>query len=192
MRAGLIAIALLALTGAAHAEPPRPVVGAPMAERTAHLYSFDGLTGGEIRMSEYRGQVVMVVNTASECGFTPQYEGLQKLYDARKTKRFVIVGVPSNDFGGQEPGSAKEIARFCKLNYGVTFPMAAKAVVTGPKAHPFYRWARTAFGAAGEPKWNFHKYLVDKRGVPTRAWPSATKPEAKEIADAIDAALQGP
>lgn len=192
MRAVAMAILAAACAGGAWAQPARPPQTAPTAERTAHLFTFEGLTGGEIRMADYRGQVVMVVNTASECGFTPQYEGLQKLYESRKAMRFVIVGVPSNDFGGQEPGSAREIARFCKLNYGVTFAMAAKSPVTGPTAHPFYRWALTAFGPSGAPQWNFHKLVIGKDGRPVAAFPSKVKPDAPEVRAAIDQALAAP
>jgi glutathione peroxidase len=123
---------------------------------------FDGLMGERVDLADYRGKVVLVVNTASQCGFTGQYAGLERLYKTRSRDGLIIVGVPSNDFGGQEPGSAGEIKRFCELNYGVTFPMAAKYVVTGPRAHPFYRNALARLGSSAEPAWNFHKILVGK------------------------------
>jgi glutathione peroxidase len=150
---------------------------------------FDGLMGGRINLDDYRGKVVLVVNTASQCGFTGQYAGLETLYRARQRDGLVIVGVPSNDFGGQEPGSAGEIKRFCELNYGVTFPMAAKYVVRGPNAHPFYRNALARLGPSAQPTWNFHKILVGKNGQPIAAFPSGTTPDSPELRRAINSAL---
>jgi glutathione peroxidase len=150
---------------------------------------FDGLMGGRINLDDYRGKVVLVVNTASQCGYTGQYAGLETLYRNRQREGLVIVGVPSNDFGGQEPGSAGEIKRFCELNYGVTFPMAAKYVVRGPNAHPFYRNALARLGASAQPAWNFHKILVSKNGQPIAAFPSGTTPDSPELGRAITAAL---
>jgi glutathione peroxidase len=134
----------------------------------------------------------LVVNTASECGYTGQYAGLERLWKARRGDGLVIVGVPSNDFGGQEPGSAAEIKKFCELNYGVSFPMAAKYSVKGPNAHPFYRNSFRVLGAKAEPKWNFHKILIGKDGRPLAAFPSAVTPDSKELAQAINAALAAP
>jgi glutathione peroxidase len=145
--------------------------------------------GGRVDLADFRGKVVLVVNTASQCGFTGQYAGLERLYRARSGDGLVIVGVPSNDFGGQEPGSASEIKRFCELNYGVTFPMAAKYAVTGPRAHPFYRNALARLGQSAEPAWNFHKILIGKNGQPIVAFPSGVTPDAPELARAINAAL---
>jgi glutathione peroxidase len=150
---------------------------------------FDGLMGGRINLDDYRGKVVLVVNTASQCGYTGQYAGLETLYRTRSRDGLVIVGVPSNDFGGQEPGSAGEIKRFCELNYGVTFPMAAKYVVRGPNAHPFYRNALARLGPSAQPAWNFHKILVGKNGQPIAAFPSGTTPDAPELGRAITNAL---
>lgn len=178
MRALILAVvALFAAAGGAFAQ-------------SAHDFRFDGLMGGDIQLSDYRGKAVLVVNTASECGFTPQLEGLQRLHAARSKQGLVVLGVPSNDFGGQEPLAGAQIARFCELNYGVTFPLAAKSVVKGPQAHPFYRWARTAFGAAGEPQWNFHKLLLDRQGRPVAAFPSRVAPDDPALAAAIDRALR--
>jgi glutathione peroxidase len=163
---------------------PEPTVG-----KTASTTRFDGLMGGIIDLSALRGKAVLVVNTASQCGFTGQYEGLEKLYQARGKDGLVIIGVPSNDFGGQEPGSAGEIKSFCDLNYGVTFPMAAKSTVIGNNAHPFYRDAVNKLGPTAIPAWNFHKILVGKDGVPIAAFPSGVTPNAPELRAAIDAAL---
>jgi glutathione peroxidase len=150
---------------------------------------FEGLTGGVIDLASFRGKVVLVVNTASQCGYTGQYAGLETLYQARKADGLVILGVPSNDFGGQEPGSADQIKDFCEINYGVTFPLAAKSVVKGPNAHPFYRNAVDALGPTAQPAWNFHKVLVGKDGVPIKAFASGVAPNAAELETAIDAAL---
>jgi glutathione peroxidase len=157
---------------------------------SAYDYSFKTLIGQKpLPLSEYKGKVVMIVNTASECGFTPQYEGLQKLYDAYKEKGLVIVGVPSNDFGGQEPDSNEKIAEFCKLNYGVSFPMASKEVVSGKEAHPFYVWAKEKLGFGTAPKWNFHKYLIDKSGGLVDYYNSNTAPDSDKVKKRVEELL---
>jgi glutathione peroxidase len=166
-----------------------PTPKAPVAAATASPTQFEGLMGGRVDLADYRGKVVLVVNTASQCGYTGQYAGLERLYRARSRDGLVIVGVPSNDFGGQEPGSAGEIKRFCELNYGVTFPMTTKYVVRGPAAHPFYRNALARLGQSAQPAWNFHKILLGKNGEPIAAFPSGTTPDAPELARAINAAL---
>ncbi|WP_346384023.1 glutathione peroxidase [Aquidulcibacter sp.] len=153
---------------------------------------FEGLMGGQVNLADYRGKVVLVVNTASQCGYTGQYAGLETLWKSRQREGLVIVGVPSNDFGGQEPGSATEIKKFCELNYGVTFPMAAKYTVRGPSAHPFYRNALSVLGPKAEPKWNFHKILVGKDGRPVAAFASAVTPQSAELSQAITSALALP
>lgn len=174
----------MALTAA-----PEPEGGWPAD--TAYGFSFDGLVAETIPLSAFQGEAVLVVNTASKCGFTKQYDGLQALYRDYEAKGLTIVGVPSNQFGGQEPGSAEEIAEFCRLNFGVTFPMAAKSDVIGEGAHPFYRWAESQLGAAAVPRWNFHKILVGPNGRAVAAFPSATTPESEELRAAIEAALAG-
>lgn len=156
----------------------------------AYSFSFSSLVDHQpLPLSAYRGKVIMVVNTASNCGFTPQYAGLEKLYKKYKDEGLVIIGIPSNDFGGQEPGTAKTIATFCQVNYGVTFPMAAKEVVSGPKAHPFYRWASQKLGFGSAPKWNFHKYLINRQGELVDFFYSTTKPDSVKIVRAIEKAL---
>lgn len=158
--------------------------------QNVYEFSFKTLVGDEpMPLSNYKGKVILIVNTASKCGFTPQYEGLEKLYATYKDKGLVIIGVPSNDFGQQEPGSSKEIANFCKLNYGVSFPMAAKEVVSGDDAHPFYQYARKVLGFGAAPKWNFHKYLVDRNGVLIDYFNSTTSPNSSGIVSAIEKAL---
>jgi glutathione peroxidase len=153
------------------------------------LYSMKTTTldGKPADLGQYSGKVTLVVNVASQCGLTPQYTGLQKLYDEYKGKGFAILGFPSNDFGGQEPGSPEEIATFCKKNYGVTFPMFSKLVTkSGSDQSPIYSY----LGQTGSlPKWNFAKYLVGKDGKVIQFFDSKVTPEAKELRDAIDAAL---
>ncbi len=150
-------------------------------ELTANL-----LNGTPQPLSTYKGKVVLVVNTASECGYTPQYAGLEKLYESYKDKGFVILGFPSNDFGAQEPGTATEIATFCKKNYGVTFPMFAKVATKGADQAPVYKFLAPTDGG---PKWNFHKYLVGKDGKILHAYPSKVAPESADLHKDIDAAL---
>ncbi len=151
-----------------------------------HALTMKRIDGTQAALSTFAGRVLLVVNTASECGYTPQYEGLQALHAKYEGKGFAVLGFPSNDFGGQEPGGAPEIATFCKSRYGVTFPMFEKVKTTGTGRSELYTILATA---QGEPKWNFHKYLVDRRGRAVKAWPSATKPESKEIEEAVEAEL---
>ena len=147
------------------------------------------LDGTEESLAQYAGKVVLVVNTASKCGFTPQLEGLQKLYDSYADQGFVVLGFPSNQFGNQEPGSAEEIGEFCQLNYGVTFPMFAKIDVNGADAHPLYQWLTKAKGGVLNDaiKWNFTKFLIARDGTVLRRFGPPTKPES--LADDVEAAL---
>jgi glutathione peroxidase len=161
----------------------------PADRATAYQFEFEGLMTSRVPMTAFEGRVVLVVNTASRCGYTPQYEGLQRIYGEYRARGFEILGVPSNNFGGQEPGSAQEIQRFCALNYGVTFPMAAKTDVVGERAHPFYRWAEAQIGANAVPRWNFHKLLIGRDGRILAAFPSAVTPTSAELRAAIDRAL---
>lgn len=166
----------------AHAKPPEDV--------TAYAFAFKTLIGNEaMPLEQHRGKVLLIVNTASHCGFTKQYEGLQALYERYQSRGLVVLGVPSNDFGAQEKGSADEIARFCKLNYGVTFPMAAKEVIVGEDAHPFYQWARQSLGYGSAPKWNFHKYLIDRQGRLIDHFHSTTAPGSGRLRKAVEHAL---
>jgi glutathione peroxidase len=161
--------------------------------QSAYDFTFHKLMGSEdLPLSAFRGKVILVVNTASKCGFTPQYQGLEKLYDTYRDQGLVIVGVPSNDFGGQEPGSDDQIAEFCKLNYGVSFPMASKEDVVGDNAHPFYKWACKKLGVLSAPKWNFHKYLISRNGQLVDFFISTTTPDSPRLIEAIQAALNTP
>lgn len=139
-------------------------------------------------LCQYAGKVILVVNTASFCGFTKQYEGLEALYAKYADKGFVVLGFPSNDFGKQEPGSAKEIADFCYNTYGVKFPMFAKSSVHGDEANPLYVELIKATGTT--PKWNFYKYLIDRKGNVVKSYASITTPESKALVSAIEKALQ--
>lgn len=156
---------------------------------TAYQFAFNGLWSDRVPMTAFEGEVVMVVNTASRCGFTPQYEGLQAIYNEYHDQGFEIVGVPANNFMGQEPGSEQEIQEFCTLNYGVTFPMAAKTDVVGETRHPFYAWAEQQIGESAVPQWNFHKILIGRDGRVIRAFPTRTEPTSEEVRTAIGTAL---
>jgi len=159
-------------------------------DKTAYNFSFKILNNEEpMPLKQFSGKVMLVVNTASHCGFTKQYEGLETLYKLYKDQGLVVIGVPSNDFGQQEPGSAQEIATFCKRNFGVTFPMAEKEVVSGDGAHPFYVWAKQTLGFGTAPKWNFHKYLINRKGELINYFYSTTTPESHRLKKAIEQAL---
>ena len=164
------------------------VVMFPMAATAQTLFDFSlqGMDGKPMLLSQFKGKVVLMVNTASECGFTPQYEGLEKLWEKYKDNGLIIMGVPSNDFGGQEPGKAKEIATFCKLNYGVTFPLSDKTIVSGQGEADVYKWAGNKAGILGRPKWNFHKYLFSKTGVFVDWFSTSTEPMSEKIVAAIE------
>lgn len=164
-------------------------VAAGAQDGTAHQFTFTAIEGGPMPMDQYAGKAVLVVNTASLCGFTPQYTGLQALYDGYRDKGLVVVGVPSNDFGQQEPGTEADIKEFCEVNYDITFPMTEKEVVSGAKAHPFYRWAGETLGGQGKPRWNFHKILIAPDGRAVAGFPSTTRPESPEITTAIEQVL---
>ena len=157
-------------------------------ERPWH-FSFTAIDGAALPLSKFKGKAVLVVNTASECGYTPQYKDLEALWKRYRERGLVVLGVPCNDFGAQEPGSEKQIQSFCEVNYGVDFPLTAKARVTGNDAHPFYKWAAEVAGEAAAPRWNFHKYLVGPDGELAAWFPTKTSPAAKDVTAAIEAAL---
>ncbi len=176
-----------ALLAALLAGSAGPAFGQPAASvPDAYRFSFPGLEGGEIALSAYRGRPVLVVNTASRCGFTPQYAGLQEVWTRYRERGLVVVGVPSNDFG-QELAGAKDIAGFCSREFGVTFPMTAAQSVRGAGSHPFYRWAGVE--ARGAPRWNFHKYLVGPDGRIAGSFPSEVRPTDPRMIAAIERTL---
>lgn len=168
------------------------VIAAAPAMKSAYDIKMTAIDGKPLPLSKYKGQVMLVVNTASFCGFTPQYEALQKVHAAYQAKGFTVLGVPSGDFRGQEYGSNKEIAQFCESKFGIRFPLTEKASVIGPNAAPFYKWAQAELGADNVPKWNFHKYLVGRDGQLIAAFPSKVKPDAPEVTAAIEKALAAP
>ena len=169
----------LAISGAASAACP------PLLD-----VKLDTLTDDAASLCKYEGKVLLVVNTASQCGYTPQYEGLEKLYRRYKDKGLVVLGFPSNDFGGQEPGSNAEIAKFCEVNYGVSFPMFAKSPVAKGTVNPFYQ--RLAKASNSRPQWNFHKYLVDRKGEKVLAYESGVEPNDPRLVREIERLLGQP
>ncbi len=177
----IAALIALSLPLAAQAERRPPM--------SLHELTAAKLDGHPQALSAYRGKVVLVVNVASECGYTPQYAGLERLYQAMKGRGVEILGFPCNQFGGQEPGGAEQIQAFCQKNYGVTFPLFAKVDVKGASQSPVYAFLTADKGV---PKWNFHKYLVGKDGQVLQAFPSSVEPEGPELKAALEAALKQP
>ncbi len=155
----------------------------------AFAFVFEAIDGTELPFSQYEGRVLLVVNTASMCGFTGQYKALQDLWTRYEAAGLVVIGVPSNDFGGQEPGSGEEIVRFCQGAFGVTFPLTAKQKVIGENSHPFYAWALETLGASAAPRWNFHKYIVGRDGRLSASFPTIVKPESAKVIKALESAL---
>ena len=165
---------------------------APAAADTrgsAYDFTFTAIEGGPLPLSRFRGKVILVVNTASLCGFTPQYDDLQAVWERYRDRGLVVLGVPSNDFGNQEPGTEKQIKTFCEVNFDIDFPMTGKVRVTGEDAHPFYKWASTQVGAGGTPRWNFHKYLIGPEGDLVAWFSTPTEPTARKVVAAIEAQL---
>ena len=156
---------------------------------TAHEFAFVSIDGAPLPLRDFAGKAVLVVNTASLCGFTYQYTALQALWETYRERGLVVLGVPSNDFGNQEPGSETAIKEFCEVNFAVDFPLTEKQRVRGPDAHPFFRYVGEELGADAAPRWNFHKYLVTPDGRLAGAWPSRVEPDAPAIRQAIEAAL---
>ena len=152
-------------------------------------FTFKNINGDDLPLSNFRGKVLLVVNTASECGFTGQYEGLENLYKEYGPRGLVVIGVPCNDFGKQEPGTEADIKNFCETRFHVTFPMTGKTTVSGDEAHPFYKWAGEVLGFGTKPKWNFHKYLIDKNGNLVDHFNSTTNPTAERVKEAIEKLL---
>jgi len=152
-------------------------------------FTFTSIDGQPLPLAQYRGRPLLVANTASFCGFTPQYDDLEAVWRRYRPRGLVVIGVPSNDFGEQEPGSAQEIKQFCESRYAVDFPLTEKQEVIGPGAHPFFRWIAAELGEAGAPRWNFHKYLVAPDGGLAGAWPSAVRPTDRAVTDDIERLL---
>ena len=158
------------------------------SENSKTLFDFkiNSIDGDELNLSTYKGKTILIVNVASNCGFTKQYNDLQNLYDLYSEKGLIVLGIPSNQFGGQEPGSEEEIKDFCKTNFNITFPMTSKHDVKGENAHPIYLWAKKSFGGSTIPKWNFHKILINKNGKVVDTFTSFTNPTSKKIKEKIE------
>ena len=154
-------------------------------EQLAHEFNFTSIDGGQINLQNYKDNVIVVVNVASRCGFTNQYEDLQNLWSKYKDKNLVVVGVPTNNFK-QEPGSNKDIKDFCETNFNISFPMTEKMDVIGGNAHPFFEWAKENHGRSAIPKWNFHKIIIGKDGEVAATFASLTKPSSKKFINLIE------
>lgn len=196
LKIGLVAIILLSVgvVGAAYKYGfilnPSPT--APPKEKSILEFTMKDIDGNDVKMDKYKGKVLLIVNTASKCGLTPQYEGLQALYDKYKDKDFVVLGFPANNFMGQEPGTEKEIKEFCTLNYKVTFPMFSKISVKGEDQHPFYTFLTNKEsnpGFDGDISWNFEKFIADKNGKIIARFSPRTKPDDEKFVEAIENAL---
>jgi glutathione peroxidase len=158
---------------------------------TAYDFAFTSLGGEPLPLSQFEGRTVLVVNTASKCGLTPQYEGLETLYSEYKDKGLTVLGVPCNQFAGQEPGSEAEIQTFCATRFGIDFPMTSKVDVKDDGRHPFYAWAQDQLGEAAVPVWNFHKILIGPAGEAIAAFGPRTDPHDPALTSAIESALPG-
>ncbi|RCK52575.1 glutathione peroxidase [Thalassospira profundimaris] len=156
---------------------------------SAHDFEFQSIDGDELPLKSFAGKVVLIVNTAPFCGFTPQYEGLESLWQKRQNEGLVVLGVPSGDFGGQEYKDNHEIADFCTTSFNIDFPMTTRQPVRGEGAHPFYKWARDELGLEQAPKWNFHKYLIGRDGQLLASFPSSVTPGDEKLQQAITDAL---
>jgi glutathione peroxidase len=156
------------------------------AASSVHEFTMTSIDGKPVSLASYKGKTLLLVNVASKCGYTPQYTGLQQLYEKYKDKGLVVIGIPANNFGGQEPGTDEEIKTFCSRNYNVTFPMMSKVSVKGADMTPLYGYLTQA---GGDVKWNFTKFLVDKNGKVVKKFDSAVKPDSAELASAIDQTL---
>jgi len=158
----------------------------------AYSYSFKDINEEDvINLSDYKGKTLVVVNTASLCGFTYQYDGLQKLYDDYKDQGLVVLGVPSNDFGNQESGTNSEVKEFCESTFSITFPLTEKNIVKGKDAHPFFKWSKKELGfIGGVPRWNFHKIIIGKDGNAIAGFTALTRPSSKKFISEIEKALQ--
>ena len=155
-------------------------------DKLAYEFNFNDLDGSKINLSEYKNKVIVVVNVASQCGFTSQYEDMQRIWETYEEKGVVVLGIPSNDFGNQEPGSSEEIKNFCEAKFGITFPMTEKVSVKGDNAHPFYMWAKDNYGKSAVPKWNFHKIIINKNGKIAETFSSITNPSSKKFIKTLE------
>jgi len=158
------------------------------SDKSFHDFSIESISGGDISLSDYKNKVVLLVNTASQCGFTPQYAGLQKIYDRYKDDGFVVLGVPSDDFN-QELSSDDDVKKFCEIRYGVNFPLTSIQKIKGDGAHPLYKWISGNTSVIGQPRWNFHKYLISKEGQVLNWFSSMTSPTSDGLLKQVEQAL---
>ena len=157
--------------------------------KTLFDFKINSINGEELYFSNFKGKTLLLVNVASKCGFTKQYDDLQNLYDNFKERGLIVIGIPSNQFGGQEPGTESEIKDFCETNFGITFPMTSKYDVKGDNAHQIYLWAKESYGKSTVPKWNFHKILINKNGKVEDTFASFTNPMSKKILKKLEQIL---
>jgi len=183
MRALLLVIPMLS---------PSLVLAEDSSRETAHSFDFMSIEGQPLSMERFSGKAVLLVNTASRCGFTRQYDNLQAVWERYRDRGLVVLGVPSNDFGNQEPGTETEIKQFCGVNFNVDFPLTSKVHVKGDDAHPFYRWANDELGSAAQPRWNFHKYLISPDGQLVDWFSTPTSPTSQRVLRAIEVQLPEP
>ena len=155
-------------------------------DKLAYDFNFKDLDGSSISLSEYKNKVIVVVNVASQCGFTRQYEDMQNVWEKYQSKGIIMLGVPSNDFGNQEPGNNNDIKNFCEAKFGITFPMTEKVSVKGVNAHPFYKWAELNYGKSAIPKWNFHKIIIGRDGKIIDTFASITNPSSKKFISTLE------
>jgi glutathione peroxidase len=193
-RLGILSVACLALGLAAaqstvRAQGTKPAEGAKAMDGTVLQFTMKTNDGVEKHLADYKGKVLLIVNTASECGYTPQYKGLEELYEKYKDKGFVILAFPANNFGGQEPGTDAQIKQFCGLKYNVTFPLFAKTSVKGADINPLYKFLTTQAGFDGDIKWNFNKFLVDRSGKVVARYDSGVTPSSETLIKEIEAFL---
>ena len=157
--------------------------------KTLFDFKINSIDGNELNLSDYKGKTILIVNVASKCGFTKQYNDLQALYDNYEKRGLIVLGIPSNQFGGQEPASENEIKNFCETNFNITFPMTSKYEVKGDEAHPIYLWAKETYGKSTVPKWNFHKILINKEGKIQDTFNSFITPLSDKITKQIELVL---
>jgi glutathione peroxidase len=182
-------LAVLCLAAPLSVHPAAAQRGPMSTPQNAYDFEFVALEGEKLPLAQWRGHPLLVVNTASFCGYTPQYRDLEAVWRQYRGKGLVVLGVPSNDFGEQEPGSAQEIKQFCEANYDVDFPLTEKQKVIGGDAHPFFRWIAAELGEGAAPRWNFHKYLVGPDGRLAGAWPSSVRPTDTKVTAEIERLL---
>ena len=164
-------------------------IGNSMENKTFYDFELESITGEKINLNKYEGKTILLINVASNCGFTKQYSDLQNLWEKYKDKNLIVLGVPTNQFGGQEPGTNEEIKNFCETNFNINFPMTLKYDVKGDNAHDIYKWAKITFGKSAVPKWNFHKILINNKGKVHETYASFTNPMSKKIINELEKIL---